>query len=169
MRQWKNVNNADKPVSIRYPVSKCKNLPLRSSQPKNSGRWPTENGEITEDELQRPSQNRLVINRNWPGPGKSSSVIQWRRKVILLNLKRGFAETRNQLPKVIFRGLAIPACPKPKFTGIFKLTFWGLKNCGQWLWLDTVFSEILQLLKMGLCFCREIVSLNTFKIKLLGL
>ncbi len=39
----KNVNNADNPVSIRYSVSKCKHLPLRSSQPKNSGRFPTEN------------------------------------------------------------------------------------------------------------------------------
>jgi hypothetical protein len=46
------------------------------------------NGAITGDDC----QFRLVVSRNWPGPGKSSSVIRWRRKVILLNLKRGFDE-----------------------------------------------------------------------------
>jgi hypothetical protein len=35
-------------------------------------------------------QFRLVVSRNWPGPDKSSSVIRWRGKVILPNLKRGF-------------------------------------------------------------------------------
>ncbi len=36
---------------------------------------------------------QLQSSRNWPGPGKSSSVIWWRGKVILLNLKRGCDET----------------------------------------------------------------------------
>jgi hypothetical protein len=31
--------------------------------------------QIKEDDLPVPSQFRLVISRNWPGPGKSSSVI----------------------------------------------------------------------------------------------
>ncbi len=34
----------------------------------------------------------------------------------------------NQHPKAIFRGPAIPACRKPEFIGIFKLTFRGLKR-----------------------------------------
>jgi hypothetical protein len=33
--------------------------------------------------------------------------------------------------KVIFRGQAIPACPKPELIGIFKLAFRGLKNPGK--------------------------------------
>jgi hypothetical protein len=37
----------------------------------------------------------------------------------------------NQQSKAIFRGQAIPACCKLKLTGIFKLTFRGLKNAGK--------------------------------------
>jgi hypothetical protein len=41
-------------------------------------------------------------SQNWPGPGKSSSVIWWRGKVNLLNLKKGFDEFICL--KVIFQG-----------------------------------------------------------------
>jgi hypothetical protein len=44
------------------------------------------------------------------------------------NLKRGFDETSSL---TIFWGQAIPACQKPELIGIFKLTFWGLKNTGK--------------------------------------
>ncbi len=107
--------------------------------------------QITEDDLPGPGRFRLMTSRNWPGPGKSSSVIWGRRKVILL-----------KLPKVIFRGQAIPACPKPELIGIFKLTFRGLKNPGKWLWLDKFISEILKPLKLVLCSSRETVSLKKF-------
>jgi len=62
---------------------------------RNRGRWLTGNREISEDDLRvpGPGQFHLMTSRNPPGPGKSSSMISWLRKVILLNLKSGFDET----------------------------------------------------------------------------
>ena len=79
MRQWKNVNNADKPGSVRYPVSQCHSvtafvpaqefLKMTYLEWRNRGRWLTGNSEITENYLPGPNQFRLTR----PGPGKSSS------------------------------------------------------------------------------------------------
>ncbi len=113
----------------------------------NHGRWLTGAGQFW-----------LMTSRNWLGPGKSSSVVT-PESHLAKSEKRIFW---NQLPKVIFRGPAIPACPKPELIRIFKLTFLGLKNPGRWIWLDKVISEILKPLKMVLCSSREIVSLNFF-------
>ncbi len=71
-------------------------------------------------------------SRNWPGPGKSSSGVTKSRKMTYRGLANsGLWQARiglspvshlaksekmiwwNQLPKVIFRGQAIPACLKP--------------------------------------------------------
>ncbi len=41
---------------------------------------------------QAPGQFRLVVSQNQQGPGKSSPVIRWRRKVILTHPKRRFDE-----------------------------------------------------------------------------
>ena len=134
--------------------------------------------EITEDDLPGPSQFRLVLSRNPPGPGKSSSGVTKSRKMTYRGLANsglwqagiGLSPVShlaksddlmiwwNQLSKVIFQGHAIPACPKPELIGIFKLIFRGLKNPGKWLWLDKVISEILKSLKLVLCSSRETVS-----------
>ncbi len=129
----------------------------------------------------------FTASQNWAGPGKSSSGVTKSRKMTYQGLANSglwqagismapeshlprFCDAGshlkpekiiwwNQLPKVIIRGRAIPACPKPELIGIFKLTFMGLKNLGKWL-LDRVMSEILKPLKMVLCSSHEIVSLN---------
>ncbi len=82
-------------------------------------------------------QFRLKKNRNRPSPGKSSSVIFWRRKVILLNLKTGIDETscpKSSSGEKRFRLVVSRNCPGPR----------GLKNRGKWLRLDKVISEILK-------------------------
>ncbi len=90
--KWKrkNINNADKPGSVRYPVSQCKNQPPHSPSPRNP-----------EDDLPRTAKSRMMTYREqqnnerwltgaWLIP---AYVIWWRRKVILLNLKGGVDET----------------------------------------------------------------------------
>ncbi len=74
-----------------FPVQESRKMTYREWW--NRGRWLTENSEITEDDLPGPSQFRIMTSRNRPGPGKSSSVVWWPRKVILLNMKSGFDET----------------------------------------------------------------------------
>jgi hypothetical protein len=62
-------------------------------------------------------------------------------------------------PEAIFRGRTIPACCKPEFKGIFKLTFQGLKNAVKSLRLDEAIPEILKPHQMVSCSSREILSL----------
>ncbi len=114
--------------------------------PTNSGRWLTEKGEITEDDLPGPSRFRLVLSRNWPNPGKSSSGVTKSRKMTYRGLANsGLWQARiglslvshlakfekriwwSQLPKVIFRGQAIPACRKPELVGPGKSSSGGWK------------------------------------------
>ncbi len=120
-------------------------------------------GEITEDDLPGPNQFRLVLSRNWPGPGKSSSGVTKSWKMTYLGLANSglwqagiclspvshLAKSEkmiwwNQLSKVIFRGQAIPACRKPELVRPWYVIFRGRKNRGKWLWLDKVISEILK-------------------------
>ncbi len=73
--------------------------------------------QVPEDDFPGPSPFRLVISRNWPGPGKSSSVIWWHRKM-----------TYGAWP--------IPACRKPEFATPPSVICWrrkkGLPNSGLW-------------------------------------
>ncbi len=80
-----------KSATAFFPAQVFRKMTYRERR--NCGRWLTRNSEITEDDLPKPIKFRLTTSWNWPGPGKSSSVIWWRRKVILLNLERGFDET----------------------------------------------------------------------------
>ncbi len=100
----------------------------------------------------------------WPIPAYDKPELARPRKVIL---RRPQIMEEDQLPKVIFRGQAIPACPQPELIGIFKLTFRGLQMPGKWLWLDKVISEILKPLKLVLWSSRETVSLKK-NLKLAG-
>ncbi len=90
-----------------------------------------------EDDLPRLAKYRLTTSRNCPGHGTSITVILCHHQVNLLNLKRG-------LPKVIFRGRAIPACCKPELIGIYKLTFWELKNAGNHVHLAKPYQKSLK-------------------------
>ncbi len=126
---------------------------------RNHGRWLTQ--------LPGPGQFRLKTSRSRPGPGKSSSMISWLRKVILLNLKSGFDETSylksssgdKRLRLVVSRNCLGPgksSCHLP-----------GTEILGNWLWLDKVISEILRPLKMVLSSSREIVLFKK-KLKFAG-
>jgi hypothetical protein len=88
-----------------------------------------------------------MTSRSQPGPGKSSSVIKWHRKVILLNLKSGFDETsclKSSSRDKQFKLVESLNCPGP----ISHLP--GTENS----------QKSLKLLKKVLSSSCEIVSLN---------
>jgi hypothetical protein len=94
---------------------------------RNRWRWLTGNSKITEDDSLGPGQFRFTTSRNRPGPRKSSSVIWWRRKVILLNLKKGFDETsclKSSSGDKLFRLVISRNWPGPgkSSSGDFKIT-----------------------------------------------
>ncbi len=136
----------------------------------NSGLWQAGIGQAAVSHLPvSPNRGRWLTGA-WPIPAYDKPESATPRKVIFRDLVMpeshlGKPEKMiwwNQLPKVIFRGRVIPACPKPELIGIFKLTFRGLKNPGKWLKLDKVISGILKPLKMVSWSSREIVSLKIF-------
>jgi hypothetical protein len=59
---------------------------------RNHRRWLTGAWPIPAYDKPESGRFRLVVSRSRPGPGKSSPVIRWRRKVILKNPKRRFDE-----------------------------------------------------------------------------
>jgi hypothetical protein len=108
----------------------------------NPGRWLTENSQILEDDLPRLAKSQLPTSRNRPGPCNINYCD-------LVSPASQFAKYQNSVwwnrqPKAIFWGLVILGCRKPELTGVFKLTFWGLKNADKSHWLDKAIPEILK-------------------------
>jgi hypothetical protein len=82
-----------------------------------------------------PNRGRWLTGA-WPVPAYDKPELARPRDLVMPESHLGKPEKMiwwNQLPKVIFQGRVIPACPKTEMIGIFKLTFRGLKNPGKWL------------------------------------